>query len=172
MATWKANRMGFVGNRLIQAGDVFEHEDGFDISWADPVDGARPVEAPKPAAPAGDTFAGIQAGPKVQELSAKLADAEARAADLEAKLNEATARVNALEAAPAPEAPDESEQLKALKTDLKAAQKQIKNLEAANASLTDENQALEKNRDDWKVAYDDLKDKYEPDETDHPDEPG
>lgn len=167
MAMWKANKQGFVSNKLIQPGEVFEGPDGMDFKWADPVDGDRPIEVKK-SAPASDTFAGIQAGPKVADLSAKLDAANARVADLEAQLIAAS---NA-----APIVADESDTVKSLKADLKAAQKRIVALEADTKTKDDllaakdqEYQEMMKNRDDWKQAYDDLVAEHTPDA---PEEPG
>lgn len=167
MANWKAREKGFHGGRIREIGDVFPAPDGEDISWADPVDGERPTEAPK-SAPAADTFAGIQSGPKVLDLTTKLEAAEARVAELEAALNEAR------NAAPAPV--DDSDLVKSLKDDLKAAQKRVKALEADAktkdellAAKDQEYQEMMKNRDEWKTAYDDLVAEAQ---TDHPDQPG
>ena len=167
MAMWKATKTGFVNNTLVHPGDVFEGPEGMDFKWAEPMDGARPVEV-KSAAPAADTFAGMQAGPQVRELQGKLSAAEAKAADLEAQLNAALAA--------APQTADDSETVKSLKADLKAAQKRIgvleKDIETKDALIAAkdvEYAEMAQNRDDWKAAYDELKGDVD---TDHPDQPG
>lgn len=180
MATWKAREKGFHGGRIREAGDVFEAPDGEDISWADPADGQRPT--PAPAGPKADTLAGIQSGPKVLELTSKLEASEARVAELEAIHGDLSgqvialkAKVNELESAQ-PTPADESDTVKSLRADLKAAQKRVIALEADAKTKDDllaakdqEYQEMMKNRDDWKQAYDDLVAESTPDA---PEEPG